>query len=262
MNQAEDRFQEFRVPLSSGSKIQRVIAVASGKGGVGKSTVTSLLAVALKKAGYSVGILDADITGPSIPHCFGVEGQARVVHDGLLPAESETGIRLMSMNLLLSNTEAPALWRGPVIANVLKQFWSQVLWGKLDFLLLDMPPGTGDVPLSVYQMIRLDGVLMVTTPQSLVKMIVQKALNMADAMEVPVLGVIENETFIQCPHCDERIPLFGRGAAEAFYQETGLETLAQLPLDPRLTALCDAGAVETAQTEYLNPVVDKLRGML
>lgn len=255
---AQDRFAAFRVEPHAGSAIKRVIAVVSGKGGVGKSMVTGLLASALQRQGYKVGILDADITGPSMPHCFGVGEKAVAVADGLLPVKTERGIKMISMNLLLDHEETPVVWRGPVIGNVVKQFWSEVKWGELDFLLMDLPPGTGDVPLSLFQMIRMDGIIVVSSPQSLVSMIVRKAVKMAEMMNVPVLGVVENYSYIKCPDCGHEMPLFGDSHIAEICDMEGTELLARLPLDPHLAALSDEGLIEDADPAVVEPVVRRL----
>lgn len=227
-----------KLPLNSASRVERVVAVASGKGGVGKSTVTAGLAVAAKKAGHSVGILDADITGPSIPKMFGVAPGARQDDRGIIPADA-AGIKIMSMNLLLQDEESPVLWRGPILGGAVGQFWTDVCWGELDFLFLDMPPGTGDIPLTVYQSVPVDGVVLVSTPQDLVSMIVKKAYAMAEMMNIPVLGLVENMTEFVCPHCGKSFPLFGRTGELA--AALGVLPLAELPFDPRVAALSDEG---------------------
>ena len=235
------RFEE-----NSLTEVKRVIAVLSGKGGVGKSLVTGSLAVELARGGAKVGILDADITGPSIPRMFGMGGRhARGLGNLLLPEISASGIKVMSSNLLLQNETDPVLWRGPVIAGAIKQFWSDTSWGPLDYLLVDMPPGTGDVALTVFQSLPVDGIVVVTSPQDLVSMIVAKAVNMADKMSVPVLGVVENMSYVQCPDCGRAIEIFGESKLDEVAAGYGLKVLDRLPIDPALAAACDAGTLET-----------------
>ena len=233
-------------PLSSGSHITRVIGIASGKGGVGKSFVTSVLAVSLARQGLKVGIMDADVTGPSIPQSFGFEDNLRGTEDGyILPAESKTGIKAVSVNLMLDNKEAPVIWRGPVLNSLVRQFWGQTDWGMLDVLLIDMPPGTGDVPLTVFQAIPIDGIVLVATSQDLVSMIVNKARNMASMMNVPVLGLVENMSYIKCPDCGTGIRHYGDGTnLEKSAAEIGSKVLDRLPLDPEVTKLVDSGRAE------------------
>lgn len=240
------------------SRIRSVIGVCSGKGGVGKSMVTSSLAVALAKKGLTVGILDADITGPSIPKAFGIKGKIKGTEDGIFPAQSHGGIQIVSVNLMLDNVEAPVIWRGPVIAGVVKQFWTDVIWDGLDVLLIDMPPGTGDVPLTIFQSIPLDGILIVTTPQDLVSMIVKKARNMALMMGVKVFGLIENMSYVVCPGCDSHFELFGKGKTLEAATEMGVPLLDKMPVDPKLTALCDEGKIEDLQVNYLENTTDLL----
>lgn len=235
----------FAAPMNGQSRIKKVIGIVSGKGGVGKSTVTALLAVALSRQGYKVGILDADITGPSIPHLFGVQEVPGATEEDMLPVETLTGLKIISVNLLLEDPSSPVIWRGPVLASVIKQFWSNVIWGELDYLLVDMPPGTGDVPLTVFQSLPLDGIILVTSPQTLVGMVVEKAYHMAQMMNIPVLGVIENYSFLRCPDCGKEIPVFGDGhSMEAWTKAQGLPLIMKLPLDPSLGAYGDEGRLE------------------
>ena len=246
--------ESFLAPPAPGAKIGKVVGVVSGKGGVGKSLVTSLCACVLKQAGYRVGILDADITGPSIPRMFGVEGLSYVTEQLMGPGVSTGGIKVMSLNLLMDHDTDPVIWRGPVIAGVVKQFWSEADWGELDVMMVDMPPGTGDVPLTVFQSLPVDGILIVTTPQELVSMIVEKAENMAQMMEIPVLGVVENMAYMTCPHCGEMIDIFGTQGHDAAAQcaaSRGLDLLAKLPIDPGLAGLCDTGRIEEADLQAL-----------
>lgn len=238
------------------NNIKKVIGVVSGKGGVGKSLVTSSLAVLMRRKGYKVGILDADITGPSIPKVFGVNKKAEGNELGIYPQRTENDIGVMSINLLLDKTEAPVIWRGPVISGVVKQFWTDVIWGEVDFLFLDMPPGTGDVPLTVFQSIPLDGIVIVTTPQDLVSMIVKKAYNMAKEMNIPVLGLVENMSYLKCPDCGKEIKLFGESKIDAVAKEMGLQVLGKMPIDPAVAELCDKGEIEKLNHSYLDSAVD------
>ena len=250
--------QDFRAPANGLSHIGKVIAVVSGKGGVGKSTVTSSLAVAMRRLGKKVGVLDADITGPSIPTAFGVHTKAEGSELGIYPVETKTGIEIMSLNLLMENETDPVVWRGPVIAGAVKQFWTDVIWGDVDYLFVDMPPGTGDVPLTVFQSLPVDGIIVVTSPQDLVSMIVSKAVHMAEMMSIPVLGLIENYSWYQCPDCGARHAIFGESRLEEVARELGLPILARLPIDPALAAACDAGKVEGAERNYLEEVAAQL----
>ena len=231
--------------------VKKVIGVVSGKGGVGKSLVTSLLAVNAAKNGHSAAILDADITGPSIPKMFGINTMAETLEFGICPVTTQKGIKLMSMNLLLESDDAPVVWRGPMIAGVVKQFWSDVLWGKIDYMFVDMPPGTGDVPLTVYQSLPINGIIIVTTPQDLVHMIVKKAMNMAKMMKVPILGIVENMGSMVCPDCGKEISIFGKSKIAAVAEEFGIPVLGNLPIDPELAMLCDAGRIEDQGKKYL-----------
>ena len=238
------------------SNIKKVIGVVSGKGGVGKSMVTSLLAVALKRRNLGVGILDADITGPSIPKIFGLRDKATGDENGIYPVRTKTGIDVMSINLLLENETDPVVWRGPIIGGTVKQFWTDVIWHDEDVLFIDMPPGTGDVALTVFQTIKLDGLIIVTSPQELVSMIVEKAVNMAKLMDIPVLGLIENFSYILCPDCGKQIPLFGESHVEEVAEHFGLPILGKLPLDPRLASACDKGMIELAVTDPIEHAAD------
>ena len=230
------------------SGVKNVIAVVGGKGGVGKSLVTSLLAIQTQRLGYHAAILDADITGPSIPKIFGINKPAEAVDNSLLPHVTESGVKIMSMNMLLPNATDPVLWRGPVISGVVKQFWEDVQWGDVDFFFVDMPPGTGDVPLTVFQSLPINGIMIVSTPQSLVSMIVDKAMNMAQMMQVPVLGMVENMRFLRCPDCGKEIPLFG---SDDHVDGHAVPVLERIPLDPTVAAACDAGKLEQAEIDYL-----------
>ena len=232
-------------------KVRKVIGVVSGKGGVGKSLVSGELAVMLSRMGYRVGVLDADITGPSIPKMFGISEKAMGDGELIYPCETKTGIKVMSINLLLENDDTPVVWRGPVIAGAVKQFWEEVAWGEMDVMVIDMPPGTGDVPLTVFQSIPLDGVVVVSTPQDLVSMIVRKAVNMAGMMNIPVLGLVENMSYAVCPDCGKKIEIFGKSRIAQEAAELSLPVLAQLPFDPMAANLCDRGMIETVD----NPIM-------
>jgi Mrp family chromosome partitioning ATPase len=253
---------DLRVPVNQFSHIDKVIGVVSGKGGVGKSLVTASLACAMRAKGYKVGVLDADITGPSIPQAFGIHKTAEVNEMGILPAITKTGIEVMSLNLLTQSETDPVIWRGPVIAGVVKQFWTDVLWGELDFLFVDMPPGTGDVPLTVFQSLPVDGIVVVTSPQDLVSMIVAKALNMASLMHVPVLGLIENYSYFKCPDCGMRHRIFGESKIAEVAQEHRIPVLAQLPIDPAIAGAVDAGCVEDIDPNYLEDTAKIIATML
>lgn len=254
--------QDLRLPPNQYSVIRRVVGVVSGKGGVGKSLVTAQLAVAMQTRGYQAAILDADVTGPSIPKAFGIMEKAQGNDLGLLPVETKTGIKLMSVNLLLEQEDAPVVWRGPVISGVIQQFWSDVAWGDVDFMFVDMPPGTGDVPLTVFQSLPVDGIVVVTTPQDLVTMIVKKAYHMAEMMHVPVLGIIENMSYMICPDCGKRLYPFGEGKADEVAQSLGVPVLARLPVEPKTAALVDRGAVELADDKDIRPAADALEQRL
>ncbi len=249
--------ESLLVPTGEYNNIKHVVAVVSGKGGVGKSMVTSLLAVTLAKRGFKVGILDADITGPSIPKSFGVKARALQGELGIMPAETELGIKIISVNMMLSQNDAPVIWRGPVIAGAVKQFWQDVVWGELDYLLVDCPPGTGDVPLTVFQMLPLDGAVVVTSPQDLVSLIVKKALNMANMMNIPVYGIVENMSFVRCPDCGKEFPVFGT-AGEDIATETGTTLLGRMPIDVSLTQMVDNGSIEHYEGDYLNAAADAI----
>ncbi|MFZ7103604.1 MAG: P-loop NTPase [Peptococcaceae bacterium] len=233
------------------SKIKRVIGVVSGKGGVGKSFVTAMLSVLVSRKGYHTGILDADITGPSIPKMFGLTRKARGNEAGLFPEKTHNDIRIMSINLLLPQDDVPVIWRGPLLANTVKQFWTDVIWGDLDFLFIDMPPGTGDVPLTVFQSIPLDGIVIVTSPQELVSMIVKKAYNMAQQMNIPVLGAVENMSYVKCPDCGKEIKIFGESKLQETAEELGLNILGRIPIDPVMANLSDTGRFERFSNDYL-----------
>ena len=243
-------------PQNAGSNVKHVIGVVSGKGGVGKSLVTGLMAILLKRRGYATAVLDADITGPSIPRMFGVHEKAMGCDEGILPAESKTGVKLMSINLLLEHDTDPVVWRGALIAGTVKQFWTDVLWGDVDFMFVDMPPGTGDVPLTVFQSLPVDGIIIVASPQELVGMIVEKAVNMAKMMNIPVLGIVENMSWIACPDCGKKIYPFGEGKTLQVAQAHSLPLLAQLPIQPELASACDKGLVELFNENWLDGAAD------
>ena len=245
-------------PPHAKSHIKKVIGVVSGKGGVGKSMTSAMMAVSMRRKGYKVGVLDADITGPSIPKLFGVHGPAMGTEDGINPVESHTGIKIMSINLLLEDEEAPVVWRGPVIAGAVKQFWQEVIWDDVDFLFVDMPPGTGDVPLTVFQTLPVDGIIIVSSPQELVGMIVGKAVQMAEMMKVPILGIVENMSYVACPDCGKKIYLFGEGKTAQAAAAHNLPLLAEMPIDPALASLTDAGSIEDFQGDWLKTVADRL----
>ena len=239
------------------ARVGKVYGIVSGKGGVGKSMVTSQMAVTMRRRGYDVAIMDADITGPSIPKAFGIREQAYGTADALIPQESRTGIQVMSTNLLLANETDPVIWRGPVIAGVVQQFWTDVLW-NCDYMFVDMPPGTGDVTLSVFQSIPLDGIIIVASPQELVSMVVEKAVKMAEMMNIPIVGLVENMSYLACPDCGKKIHLFGEGKTHEAAKRHNLSVLAEMPIDPALAALVDAGNIEAFQGNWLDKAADAL----
>lgn len=247
---------DFAAPLNPLSHVDKVVGVVSGKGGVGKSLVTSLLATAFRRRGEEVGILDADITGPSIPKCFGIKQRAMMDDSGLYPVLSKTGIKIMSVNLLLSEETSPVVWRGPVIAGTIKQFWTDVVWGKVNYMLVDMPPGTGDAPLTVFQSLPLSGIIIVTSPQELVGMIVSKAVEMARLMNIPVLGLIENMSYYRCPNCGEELKIFGESHLGEVAAKYGLPVLGRIPVDPKLASMMDRGVVELFEGDWLDTACD------
>lgn len=250
--------KSFLAEQNALSNVKRVIAVVSGKGGVGKSLVTSLLASEMQKSGYKTAILDADITGPSIPKTFGLKGQAVADESGLYPIKTNSGLKIMSINLLLKNETDPVIWRGPIIANTVKQFWTDVIWGDIDFMFVDMPPGTGDVPLTVFQSLPIDGIIVVTSPQELVSMIVEKAVNMANAMNIPVLGIVENMSYFECPDCKEKHYIFGKSHIEEIVENFGLKIYAKIPVNPEIAAKCDKGQIESVDGKWLKNIVTML----
>ncbi len=254
--------RDFMAPPNQYSQVKHVIGVVSGKGGVGKSLVTSMLACAVQNMGKQTAVLDADVTGPSVPMAFGIHDKAVGNEMGLMPSESKTGIKVMSINLLLEKDDQPVVWRGPVISGVIKQFWSDVVWGEVDYMFVDMPPGTGDVPLTVLQSLPVDGIVVVTTPQDLVTMIVKKAYNMAQMMDVPVLGIVENMSGFVCPDCGKEHAIFGESKVQQVADALGVPVLAKLPLNPQNAALVDKGAVELAEAPQINEAAKKIMEIL
>lgn len=252
--------EDFLKPMNKYSKIKKVIGVVSGKGGVGKSLVSCMLASQCAKAGLKVGVLDADITGPSVPKSFGINTRALQDGECLLPAEADGAIKIMSINLLLEDVNSPVVWRGPVISGVIEQFWSDVRWGELDYLFVDMPPGTGDVALTVFQSLPVDGIVIVSTPQDLVKMIVNKAYNMAKMMNVPVLGLVENMSYYTCPDCGRKINIFGESKIDETADELGVPVIAKLPIHPDINRLVDEGRIYDSACDELNDFVSALKG--
>ena len=248
--------ESLLAPLNAASHVKKVIGVVSGKGGVGKSLVTGLMATLMRRRGHAAAVLDADITGPSIPKMFGVHQRAMGCDEGIIPVESKTGIKLMSLNLLLEHETDPVVWRGALIAGTVKQFWTDVVWGDVDFMFVDMPPGTGDVPLTVFQSLPVDGILIVASPQELVGMIVEKAVNMAAMMNIPVLGIIENMSYITCSDCGRKLYPFGEGKTLEVAKAHSLPLLAQLPMDPALASACDKGLIELFNENWLEGAAD------
>lgn len=255
----ESKEKDLKAPANAYSHVKKVIGVISGKGGVGKSMVTASLARMLIEQGYTVGILDADITGPSIPKMYGVHESAMGSEEGMFPCIAKDGTKIMSVNLLLEQESDPVVWRGPIIAGVVTQFWTDVMWGDLDFLLVDMPPGTGDVPLTVFQSLPVDGVVIVTSPQDLVQMIVKKAYNMAKQMNIPVLGIVENYSYLECPECGKRISVFGESHIDEIAEDLGLEVLGKMPVDPQLSEMVEAEKFYEVENKYLKDVTDKFQ---
>lgn len=248
---------DMKEPANPYSQVKKVIAVISGKGGVGKSLVTASLARMAVEQGYTAGIMDADITGPSIPKMYGVHGNAVGSEEGMFPCVAKDGTKIISVNLLLENESDPVIWRGPILASVVKQFWTDVMWGDLDFLFVDMPPGTGDVPLTVFQSLPVDGVVIVTSPQDLVQMIVEKAYHMAQMMDVPVLGIVENYSYLECPDCKKRISVFGESHIDEIAARLGTEVLGKMPIDPKLSEIIEQEKFYEAKNEYLENIIEK-----
>ena len=258
----KDRKQDFREAPHRLSNIKKVIGVVSGKGGVGKSSVTSLLAVLTNRDGFKSAILDADITGPSIPKAFGIKEKASGTDEGILPVKTKTGIDIMSINLLLENDTDPVVWRGPVIAGTVKQFWTDVIWEDVDFMFVDMPPGTGDVPLTVFQSLPVDGIVIVTSPQELVSMIVEKAVKMAGLMNIPIIGIVENMSYFECPDCNTQHKIFGESNIDEIAEKYGIKNIAKLPISREIASACDKGIIELAGGERLNEMADVIEKML
>ena len=250
---------DMTVPANEYTHVKKVIGVISGKGGVGKSMVTASLARLMREQGYSVGILDADITGPSIPKMYGIHEHAMGTEVGILPCIAKDETRIMSVNLLLDSEDTPVIWRGPVIAGVVKQFWNEVLWGDLDYLFVDMPPGTGDVPLTVFQSLPVDGVVIVTSPQDLVQMIVKKTYYMAKQMNIPIIGVVENYSYLECPDCGKKISVFGESHIDEIAKELGMSVLGKMPIDPKLAEMVEAEKFYEVKNEYLKDAVERLQ---
>ena len=250
--------ESFLKPLHEGASVKKVIAVVSGKGGVGKSLVTSLMASEMQRRGYNCAVLDADITGPSIPKSFGIHQHATGTEEYLIPVTTHSGIQVMSINLILQDETEPVVWRGPVIAGAVTQFWTDVMWTDVDYMFVDMPPGTGDVPLTVFQSLPISGIVIVTTPQDLVGMIVAKAVNMADMMKVPVLGIVENMSYYKCPDCGSEHAIFGESKVEALAKQYNIPHFAKLPIDPVITTMVDAGEVESVSGEHIAPLMDSI----
>ena len=244
------------------SSIKKVIGVVSGKGGVGKSLVTSMMSVLMQRRGYQSAILDADVTGPSIPRIFGLKERAMGDDNGIYPVKTKTGIEVMSVNLLLEDDTTPVVWRGPIIAGTVKQFWTDVIWNDVDYMFVDMPPGTGDVPLTVFQSLPVDGIIVVTSPQELVSMIVTKAVKMAQAMNIPILGIVENMSYVVCPDCGKAFQIYGESHVEEEAGKNGLKVLGRLPIDPKLAKSCDKGAMELFEGDWLEAAADAVEALL
>lgn len=257
----EETQTDFSEKLHEMSSVKKVIGIVSGKGGVGKSLVTSMLAVTMNRKGYHCAILDADITGPSIPKSFGIKDKAIGNEHGILPSKSKSGIDIMSTNLLLENDNDPVIWRGPIIANMVKQFWSDVIWNDVDYMFIDMPPGTGDVPLTVFQSIPVDGIIVVTSPQELVSMIVSKAVKMAEMMDIPIIGLVENMSYFKCPDNGKDYKIFGESHIEEIAKEHNLEVLAKVAIDPKFSEACDKGKIELFEGNPLEGVAKTLENM-
>jgi Mrp family chromosome partitioning ATPase len=258
-NCSERTAESFRKSLHPGASVKKVIAVVSGKGGVGKSLVTCLMASEMQRRGFNCAVLDADITGPSVPKSFGVHEHCMGTDEYIYPVTTHTGLQLMSMNLILENETEPVVWRGPVIAGAVTQFWTDVMWRGVDYMFVDMPPGTGDVPLTVFQSLPVDGIVIVTTPQDLVGIIVEKAVHMAELMNIPVLGLVENMSYFKCPDCGREHAIFGESKVEALAKQYGIAHVARLPIDPAITAMVDAGEVESVSGEHISPIVDVIQ---
>ncbi len=258
----KDKQDEFAAILNVQSSVKKVIGVVSGKGGVGKSLVTALLASVMNRRGYSSAVLDADITGPSIPKIFGIKEKAKGSDTGIYPVITPNGVRIMSINLLLENDSDPVLWRGPILAGVVKQFWTDVIWSDVDFMFIDMPPGTGDVPLTVFQSLPIDGIIIVTSPQDLVTMIVSKAVKMANMMSIPIIGLVENMSYFQCPDCGGKHSVFGESHVEEIARKYRLPILARLPIDPKIAEACDEGLIENFPVDWMDEAADVLEAKM
>ena len=254
----DKRKEDLHTPLNEMSSVKKVIAVVGGKGGVGKSLVTSMLATTAQALGYQSAILDADVTGPSIPQAFGIHENAEGSDEGIYPCESKLGTRVMSVNLLLEKEDQPVVWRGPVISGVINQFWGEVVWGDVDYMFVDMPPGTGDVPLTVFQSLPVDGIIIITTPQDLVTLIVKKAVNMAKLMNIPIIGIIENMSYFECPDCGKKHNIFGESKLQSVAEEMGIPVLGRLPINPKNAALVDKGAIELCKEPQIIEIVKNL----
>ncbi len=254
----DSKKQDLHAPLNPLSSVKKVIGVVSGKGGVGKSLVTSMLAVTAQTQGYQAAILDADVTGPSIPKAFGIHGNAEGSAEGIYPMISKLGTRIMSVNFLLEKEDQPVVWRGPVISGVIQQFWQEVVWGDVDFMFVDMPPGTGDVPLTVFQSLPVDGIVIVTTPQDLVTLIVKKAVNMAKMMNIPILGIVENMSYFECPDCGKKHYIYGESKLDEVSKELDIPVLARLPINPANATLVDKGAIELSEEKQFIDVIKKI----
>lgn len=261
-NQGRSKPQDFFEKTHELNRVRRVIGIVSGKGGVGKSLVTSMLAVLARRKGFEVGLLDADITGPTIPKMFGLSQKVQTSDAGIFPESTKNGIKVMSINLLIDGEDTPVIWRGPMLAGAVKQFWTDVIWGDLDIMFIDMPPGTGDVPLTVFQSIPLDGIVVVTSPQELVSMIVKKSYNMARQMKIPILGVVENMSFLKCPDCGKEIKLYGESRLSQISQELSLKILGRLPIDCEMAQLADKGDFENFKNGYINEAMEVIEGMI
>ncbi len=254
--------QSFLEKPNEHSNIKKVIGVVSGKGGVGKSIVTSMLAVLMQRRGYHSAILDADITGPSIPKAFGITQKADGSEIGIFPVKSKMGTKIMSVNLLLENDTDPVVWRGPVIAGTVKQFWTEVVWNDVDYMFVDMPPGTGDVPLTVFQSLPLDGIVVVTSPQELVGMIVGKAVKMAEMMDIPILGIVENMSYFSCPDCGKKHSIFGESHIDSYAKEYAIDTVCKIPINPQFATACDKGMIELFEGEWVDALADKIEELM
>lgn len=260
-NCSERTAESLLAPANANSCVRKVIGVVSGKGGVGKSLVTGLLSVMMRRRGFETAILDADITGPSVPKMFHLKDRAMGSDLGIFPVESALGTKVMSINLLLPNEDDPVVWRGPVIGNTVTQFWTEVLWGDVDYMFVDMPPGTGDVALTVFQSLPVDGIIIVTSPQELVSMIVGKAVNMAKKMDIPILGLVENYSYLECPDCGKKISVFGESHIEEVAAHYDLPVLGKLPIDPKIAAMCDAGTIELFEGDWLEKAAERLENL-